>query len=540
MLDPLLAAPLVDCDLDSDSDPDLDSGPDADPTQVTPIAELVGTDPMILHQTIVKFRQLVPIPRSTPLQVSPLLVEAMLHLVEMVDYLRSPQGGWPADLEATPATLAPYVIEEAYEVIHALKHTDALTEPLQVPPTTPAHFLTQLQSHCSIEQLIPQLLWGIARGSYEIMQLLGGVRAERCKPGENWQNGILRLVPILELQTAATVWSLDLVTHRPWQDGLAQAVVLRSPEGSLCPAPVWSGNLLQSLVQQIQVSTPEIPPLMTGADVDVLIPGQSWQAGRAQLRLEFAFIADASWPALPSTKLRDAAADWIEGAIVRLIDPVIQQHFLEYLIQHQMTGPIPQWQHRLQTGPSEIDAEEALVPDLVAVACEIVARSASPAQIAEFHLLQPGILSDEWLPRLLWQLTQVSPQVTQLISGIRAQILRPGQGWETGILRLLALVQLTIGDEVWVFDLTTGQLLPPDLHLLEPSVIIQTHESVLCQGPERGERFIATLQAQLPESHLMLQSLLQSSPIELLQTDGTWQAGIIQLQLGLFFQPLTD
>ncbi len=42
----------------------------------------------------------------------------------MVANLRDPEGGCPWDLEQTHASLAPYVLEEAYEVADAIRHGD--------------------------------------------------------------------------------------------------------------------------------------------------------------------------------------------------------------------------------------------------------------------------------------------------------------------------------------------------------------------------------------------------------------------------------
>ncbi|MGB6168491.1 MAG: nucleoside triphosphate pyrophosphohydrolase [Geitlerinemataceae cyanobacterium] len=49
---------------------------------------------------------------------------ALQQLIEVVVRLRSPQGGCPWDLAQTPQTLIPYVIEEAYEVVDALRKED--------------------------------------------------------------------------------------------------------------------------------------------------------------------------------------------------------------------------------------------------------------------------------------------------------------------------------------------------------------------------------------------------------------------------------
>jgi XTP/dITP diphosphohydrolase len=49
---------------------------------------------------------------------------ALKQLMEVVAQLRSPEGGCPWDLAQTPESLTPYVIEEAYEVVDAIKRGD--------------------------------------------------------------------------------------------------------------------------------------------------------------------------------------------------------------------------------------------------------------------------------------------------------------------------------------------------------------------------------------------------------------------------------
>jgi XTP/dITP diphosphohydrolase len=52
------------------------------------------------------------------------ILQALQHLIGVVAQLRSPEGGCPWDLAQTQQTLIPYVIEEAYEVVHAIKSED--------------------------------------------------------------------------------------------------------------------------------------------------------------------------------------------------------------------------------------------------------------------------------------------------------------------------------------------------------------------------------------------------------------------------------
>ncbi len=52
-------------------------------------------------------------------------LEALQQLIEVVAKLRSPDGGCPWDIVQTPQTLIPYIIEEAYEVVDAIKSGDS-------------------------------------------------------------------------------------------------------------------------------------------------------------------------------------------------------------------------------------------------------------------------------------------------------------------------------------------------------------------------------------------------------------------------------
>jgi XTP/dITP diphosphohydrolase len=60
---------------------------------------------------------------SHPQGLSPTLA-ALQGLIDVVAQLRSPEGGCPWDLAQTPQTLTPYVIEEAYEVVDAIRSGD--------------------------------------------------------------------------------------------------------------------------------------------------------------------------------------------------------------------------------------------------------------------------------------------------------------------------------------------------------------------------------------------------------------------------------
>jgi len=52
-------------------------------------------------------------------------LNALQELIDVVAQLRSPQGGCPWDLAQTPESLTPYVLEEAYEVVDAIRQGDS-------------------------------------------------------------------------------------------------------------------------------------------------------------------------------------------------------------------------------------------------------------------------------------------------------------------------------------------------------------------------------------------------------------------------------
>lgn len=57
---------------------------------------------------------------SAPITTQKIL-EALEHLLHIVAQLRAPEGGCPWDLAQTQDSLTPHIIEEAYEVVHAIQ-----------------------------------------------------------------------------------------------------------------------------------------------------------------------------------------------------------------------------------------------------------------------------------------------------------------------------------------------------------------------------------------------------------------------------------
>ncbi|WP_309741459.1 nucleoside triphosphate pyrophosphohydrolase [Chamaesiphon sp. OTE_20_metabat_361] len=57
-------------------------------------------------------------PDATP------IITSLQSLIDVVAKLRDPDGGCPWDLAQTPESLTPYIVEEAYEAVHAIRSGD--------------------------------------------------------------------------------------------------------------------------------------------------------------------------------------------------------------------------------------------------------------------------------------------------------------------------------------------------------------------------------------------------------------------------------
>ena len=52
------------------------------------------------------------------------ILKSLQELINVVAKLRDPVGGCPWDLAQTPESLTTYIVEEAYEAVHAIRSGD--------------------------------------------------------------------------------------------------------------------------------------------------------------------------------------------------------------------------------------------------------------------------------------------------------------------------------------------------------------------------------------------------------------------------------
>lgn len=490
---------------------------------VLPVVEVAppcSIDFAELSQLILRFHETPTEPQSA---ISDAAIGAIEPFIHVLQQLRSSESGWSPDVPQTPETLAPYIAEEAYEVIQALQANAA-------PPVEPPRLA---KSFLALDALLPWLLWSLARSSYEIMRLIEGVPAQRSHPAAA---GILRLVTSLEITASEFVSTFDLATQQAQPSFLANETVVQSDRCAICQEPTAIAALLEQITEQIQIAVPILDRFMQGVDAELLIPHQIWQTGHIRLHLAFEFIAlpdigdsvellDGA-TALSSPLLQFTETDWLENYATVAMQRQIQQAILA----------LPGFQ-AAQTGIPE--DPELMVPLLVRDGCQLMDwLDHSLARSTRLFLHQPVAL-DQLSRWLLWGLSRNAYEIMQLLGGVRSHLLQPGSGWQRGTLRLLASLRLKTVERDWHLDLSTGQFLPIDLAPIAVlgDSIVQSDNCEWCQHPDRVQQLHDRIQQHIEQTTPELQLLMQGSGVDLSEITAQWEPGAMQLEIRMDFIP---
>ena len=117
------------------------------------------------------------------------ILQALQQLITVVSQLRSPEGGCPWDLAQTQQTLIPYVIEEAYEVVHAIKSEDqtAIAEELGdlLLQVVLQSQVAQDQGHFNLEQVAQGITEKLIRRHPHVFDNL--IVADEAEVRANWE-----------------------------------------------------------------------------------------------------------------------------------------------------------------------------------------------------------------------------------------------------------------------------------------------------------------------------------------------------------------
>lgn len=495
--------------------------------------------------------------------VSDTAIAAVQRLVALIADLRSPSSGWQAEQPFTPLHLLPYVSEEAYDVVDALHLSTAQPE-LNPAEPHPSISPTLARVHrlppkwLLAETLIPYWLWGVACCAYPFMQLIEGVEARAVEPGQSWQLGRLRLVVMVEVSTEATSTVFDLLTQSQPAALLSDAALIECDEVDWMVADAARGVDATTTLQgrqwlaQIVMKLVPLQGWLDGVSGLLLLEGHDWQPGTVRLQVGLEFVPDAeaeaaldhelnslTAPDLLSGSRLDAATDerltaqeTDEGlslmavSLMRLAHPESVKQYIQAALQPEIAQAIA------PLTPLTNDSEAELL-HVVQMAVTLVDRNQELCR--NLPLVQPSLLLDEVVPKLLWRVTSGAYAVTQFVGGVEAQVLFPRQGWQRGILRLQMELIVTTPTAELRLDLATGQIASSDTCSLD--AIADMRPNSFCQGPTQLKFLHLAIQDYLQKRFPEMVLLLQSLPVEWLNPQSDWQPGHLQLGLGWTFTP---
>ncbi|HIK17084.1 MAG TPA: hypothetical protein IGS53_17600 [Leptolyngbyaceae cyanobacterium M33_DOE_097] len=491
------------------------------------------------NRTVLRLHRPFLSPSRSGVKFSAEALAAMRRLVGMVQRLRSPGGGWQSEATPTPENLVPYVSEEAYDLLDTLQAEKAA----QLQPE--AAITQEQHTFVFLETLTSQLLWAIARSSYPTMQLLEGIPATCSVEGDEWQEGMLRLVLVLEAQVIDPAWVLDLATLQPPPTLLPLSAHIKCAEPPLVDSsldkPESVGDCVDQIQRRAQALTPALTPFFERSSADWLAPGKDWQAGELQLRLGLEFVplleppasglASLSLTSLPATpaalpeeppKLLTAIAE-----TMRLADPRLLAWYNQLALQQ------PFEQLLKQPRPCESDR---LLPLAVAAAYDAADRIYGEAPLRLCFVQAESV--GELLPRLLWTLTGSNHDIMALVGGITAQVMPAPQPWQSGVLRLAPLVELRTETGNFSLDLATRQAPSALVGTLRPWAIAQSAELPANIQLSDVATLLVALRQQVCLGAPELAYLFDGVSVEYQNSQTDWQTGTLYLHLSLEFFPI--
>ncbi len=426
---------------------------------------------------------------------------------------------------------------------------------------SPASSLTLLES------LISPLLWSVARNSYPIMQLIEGIRVCVGQPEDQWVPGILRLAVILDITTPDVQCECDLVTlcaPNPRMDRSLQVQAELddfpnvTAHADSSDSNGWVDRQLAAICDRLQ-TVPVLNDLHQGLAADILLPGWDWQVGTVQLKLDFEFLPQSvqelglhhreclnlveaelveeidprpfvnhSDPVLPLAQISVTDIpdpSFMAAAIVRLAGN--QEDYAQFALQQAFTQPL----YTIQQNADRVSPEERAIA-VITEAYRISNLTYSSVGNS-FCLLQPELLMDELIPKLLWHITRSSYNTADWIGGLTYQLLQPKSDWVLGTLRLMAVLEVAASDTPWFFDIGIGRFVTGDSWQPPPGAIAQSIPQAPILLQTLADQLIREIQAAAPE----IGQLMDGLAVEWLTSDQDWQPGHLRLHLGVEFVP---
>jgi len=188
---------------------------------------------------------------------------------------------------------------------HLVEIIDLACEALKLPDPPPTLLNTDfVPPESSLATLVNRLIWELIRNSYGITCLLSGIPAQILQPEWGWESGVLRLLPILKVQSSnlqegvsgtnfpGVDLQIDLGTGAPapLETILLLPDILVSIDGSDWQQTRESAMEFRSgILQQIYQLLPELEVLYCPLPVELSLDQGPWQPATVHLQLELGF-----------------------------------------------------------------------------------------------------------------------------------------------------------------------------------------------------------------------------------------------------------
>jgi hypothetical protein len=196
--------------------------------------------------------------------------------------------------------------------------------------------------------------------------------------------------------------------------------------------------------------------------------------------------------------------------------------------------------------PNLPQTPEAIIPYVLEEVYDVLDRLPAPISNKNlFSIAQPSpfqhyFLLETLAPWLLWGMASSAYEMMQMMEGITVRVFQPGQGWQTGVLRLAALLEFkstALNPEPdWSIDLATYA---PPTFLLTPEVLLQSDDCQVCQQPILSHELLQRFVNQLKTTSVLHQ-FLEGVEITLLIPNQVWQAGLLYLRPEFEFIAATE
>jgi len=453
-------------------------------------------------------------------------------LQQILHTLMATDSGWPTDQPQTPVTLLPYVTDEAEELLEALPR-----EPQLATAGKGAIAGRCASSPRLLSELCADWLWAIAASAPIAMQLLEGVAANI----HDWPQVYgIRLVPMLEIQSEAVKYTLDLTTQS-W-GSLAPAI---APEASMqlldLPTAPWvAAATLQTQIRDRSMAlVPGLHSWLAGVTVQLYLPDTDWMTAHARLVLPLIPLTmqvtapeptllemplpDIAATGLPTARVWQAAAAPATVVETRTAILNVPAQTYPWTLDSELTfaesGALAaalEALHRQELSQRIVDYARRYADLTPQALLEMVLNTSTESAVGGLTLGHAPLALSDLCDQVKWLWIHASQEYMPLMGGVSAQQLQSGRPWQSGML--MSQGQLTLlsdGQAIAALDVATGEWITaaPGLALtdwlqLSPTLSLPT---TIWSVEQLTSLINQTMAARSP----LLGSLMTPQPIQL-------------------------